>query len=290
MLTRRDFMAGAAGLTAAAGWSTANGRSKSALTIQDVIDMIVAEVPGAPWEPTVDTIKSGDPTQPVTGVLTTFLATQKTVNLAAQHRMNLIITHEPSFYNHFDKTDWLIDDPVYQAKRKVLEEHNIVVWRFHDYWHAHEPDGITTGALKKLGWEAYSQPNRPRICTIPSTTLSSLALFMKRSFGSERVRVVGHGDMPCKRVGLMLGALGGQSQIEMLREVDVIVVGEVREWETTEYVRDALVQNTRAVGLIAVGHALSEEPGMAWLAEWLKPRLPGYRVVHTAAEDPFFFV
>ena len=113
---------------------------------------------------------------------------------------------------------------------------------------------------------------------------------MKRSFGSERVRVVGHGDMPCSRVGLMLGALGGRSQIEMLREVDVIVVGEVREWETTEYVRDALVQKSRAVGLIAVGHALSEEPGMAWLAEWLTPRLPGYRVVHTAAKDPFFFV
>ena len=239
MLTRRDFLAGATGLAAM------TGLAKSAMTIQDVIDMIVAEVPGAPWEPTVDTIKSGDPTRPVTGVLTTFLATQAIVNLAAQHRMNLIITHEPTYYNHLDETDWLEDDPVYKAKRKVLDDHQIVVWRFHDYWHGHQPDGINAGVLKKLGWEAYAHPDQPRICTIPSTSLTDLALFMKRRFGSERVRVVGKPDMPCTRVGLVVGAAGGQPQIEMLREVDVVIVGEVREWETTEYVRDALVQSTR---------------------------------------------
>ena len=284
MLTRRDFLVGSAGLTAVAGMA------HSAMTIQDVIDMIVARVPRAPWEPTVDTIKSGDPSQPVTGVITTFLATQSIVNLAAQNRMNLIITHEPTFYNHLDETQWLADDPVFEAKRRVLVDHNIVVWRFHDYWHAHEPDGIVTGVLKELGWEAYADSDRPHICTIPSTSLTNLALFVKRQFGSERVRVVGKHDMPCTRVGLVVGAAGGQRQIETLREVDVIIVGEVREWETTEYIRDALVQSTRQIGLIAVGHALSEQPGMDWLARMLKPMLPELRVVHVAAGDPFFFV
>ena len=284
MLTRRGFLAGAAGLTAAASLVRSNR------TVQDVIDMIIAEVPGAPWKPTVDTVKSGDPSQPVTGVITTFLATQTIVNLAAQHRMNLVISHEPTYYNHLDETTWLAGDPVYQAKRQVLDDHNIVVWRFHDYWHAHRPDGINTGVLKKLGWESYADPAQPRICMIPSTSLTDLAVFTKRRFGAERVRVVGQPDMPCTRVGLAVGAVGGQRQIEMLREVDVIIVGEVREWESTEYIRDALVQSTRRIGLIAVGHALSEEPGMAWLAEWLEPRLPDMRVVHVAAEDPFFFV
>ena len=90
--------------------------------------------------------------------------------------------------------------------------------------------------------------------------------------------------------GLVVGAASGQRQIEMLRQVDVIVVGEVREWETTEYIRDALAQSTREVGLIVVGHALSEEAGMEWLADWLKPRLPAIRVVHMASGDPFLFV
>ena len=194
MLTRRTFLAGATGLTLAAGMS------KSIHTIQDVIDLIVAEIQGAPWESTVDTVKSGDSTQPVTGVITTFMGSQHIINRAAQHRMNLIITHEPIYYNHLDETDWLVGDPVYGMKRKILEDNNIVVWRFHDYWHTHKPDGIITGVLKQLGWEAYAQPEQPRICQIPPKSLIDLALFMKRRFGAQRVRVVGNADMSCRRV------------------------------------------------------------------------------------------
>lgn len=284
MLTRREFIAGSTGAALAARLP------KRARTIQQVIDMIVAEIPNAPWEPTVDTIKSGDPSQPCTGIITTFLATQRVIDGAARHALNLIITHEPTYYNHLDETDWLSEDPVYQAKRKVLDEKNLVVWRFHDYWHAHSPDGIATGVLKLLGWEGYALPGRPQICHIPPVKLSNLSLFMKQRFGAKRLRIMGNPDMDCARVGLLVGAVGGQRQIETLPDVDVLVVGEVREWETTEYIRDAALQGTRDIGLIVVGHALSEEPGMKWLAEWLTPRVPGIRVVHQPTGDPFYFV
>ncbi|MCY4673983.1 MAG: Nif3-like dinuclear metal center hexameric protein [Bacteroidetes bacterium] len=284
MVTRREFLAQSGGGILLAGLHN------KALTIQDVINLITEEIPGAPWEPTVDTVKSGDVTQPVRAVLTTFLATQRTIDYAARHGVNLIITHEPTYYNHLDETSWLENNPVYQKKRKTLEDNGIVVWRFHDYWHAHRPDGIATGVLKRLGWEAYAQPDQPQICQIPSVPLGELSRFMKDRFGAKRVRVMGSADMPCSRVGLLVGAVGGQRQIEMLSEVDVLVVGEVREWETTEYVRDANWQGERQVGLIVIGHALSEEPGMEWLAEWLTPRLPGTIVVHQESGDPFYFV
>ena len=284
MVTRRAFLAQSGGSVLLAGLH------KRIPTIQDVINLIMEEIPGAPWEPTVDTVKSGDVTQPVRAVLTTFLATQRTIDYAARHGVNLIITHEPTYYNHLDETSWLENNPVYQKKRKTLEDNGIVVWRFHDYWHAHEPDGVATGVLKRLGWEAYAQPDQPQICQIPSVPLGELSLFMKDRFGAQRIRVMGSAGMPCSRVGLLVGAVGGQRQIEMLSEVDVLVVGEVREWETTEYVRDANWQGDKQVGLIVIGHALSEEPGMEWLAEWLTPRLPGIIVVHQECGDPFYFV
>ncbi len=284
MVTRRAFLAQSGGGILLAGLH------KKIPTIQDVINLIMEEIPGAPWEPTVDTVKSGDVTQPVRAVLTTFLATQRTIDYAARHGVNLIITHEPTYYNHLDETSWLENDPVYQKKRKTLEDNGIVVWRFHDYWHAHRPDGVATGVLKRLGWEAYAQPDQPQICQIPSVPLGELSRFMKDRFGAERIRVMGSADMPCSRVGLLVGAASGQRQIEMLSEVDVLVVGEVREWETTEYVRDANWQGDRQMGLIVIGHALSEEPGMEWLAEWLTPRLPGTIVVHQESGDPFYFV
>lgn len=291
--TRRDFLAALTAAVGAFSLRPAYGRARPAkpMTIQDVIDLIIAAVPGAPQEGSVDTVKSGDPSQPVTGIVTTFLATFQVIEAAIARGANLIVTHEPTFYNHLDEVDWLEGDPVYEAKRRLLEEHNIVVWRFHDYWHLHRPDGITMGALEKLGWEAYASPDDVNLCVIPPTPLADLALFLKDTFGAHTARVMGDPAMTCARVGLLLGAWGGRRQIEFLGrdDVEVLVCGEVREWETTEYVRDAAKAGLNK-GLIVVGHALSEEPGMEWLVPWLQPRVPDIPVTHIPAGDPFRYV
>jgi len=284
MPTRREFL-----VAAAAGTMVAGRMERRARTIQEIINICKEVAPDVSQDSTVDTVKFGDPTQEIRGVATTFLATNEVIWEAARSGCNLLITHEPTFYNHFDETNWLADDPVYLAKRKLLEDFGMVVWRFHDHWHARTPDGIAVGVLKHLGWEAYARPDNPRICDIAPTPLSSLSVFMKRRFGAQRVRVMGAPDMLCSKVGLVVGAAGGNTQIAMLKEVDALVVGEVREWETTEYVRDAVYAN-KSHGLIAVGHALSEEPGMKYLAEWLKPRVPEARVRFIPTGDPFRYV
>ncbi len=40
------------------------------------------------------------------------------------------------------------------------------------------------------------------------------------------------------------------------------------------------------VAVIVVGHGLSEEAGMAALADWLRQRLPGLPITHVPAGDP----
>ncbi len=264
----------------------AKGRARS---IQDVIDICIEAAAVEPWESTVDTVKVGDPSQEVRGIATTFLATYEVIWKAIRQGANLIITHEPTFYNHLDETDWLARDPVYAAKWKLLDEYGMVIWRYHDYWHARDPDGIAIGVLRHLGWEGYAQPGNPQICEVPAMPLSRLALFMKRRFGAQRVRVMGAPELTCSKVALLVGAVGGRTQIEAVRGVDALVVGEVREWETTEYIRDG-VYNEQPRGLIVVGHALSEEPGMRYLAEWLSPRVPEVKVRHIPAGDPFRYI
>jgi putative NIF3 family GTP cyclohydrolase 1 type 2 len=261
------------------------------ITIQQIINGVLEAVPGAPLKDTVDTFKSGNPAQEVTGIVTTFLASYEVIQRAIDLGANLIITHEPTYYNHLDEVDWLGDDPVYEAKRQLIEENDVVIWRFHDHWHMHRPDGILTGTVKALGWEAYADAKIPTVYTIPSMSLQDLALLFKKKLGIHTVRVVGDLKMVCRRVGLMLGAMGGGAQINFLRleGLDVIVCGEVREWETTEYVRDAVAQG-RKNALIVLGHANSEEAGMAWLVEWLRPRFPGVDVTHVGVGDPFHFV
>jgi putative NIF3 family GTP cyclohydrolase 1 type 2 len=236
--TRRHFIArGAAGLVVLGAVRASGAESGKAegLTIRHVIDRILSEVPPGP-EDTVDTIKAGNPDQPVTGVVTTFLASAEVLDEAIARGANLVITHEPTFYNHRDRVDWLRGDEVYEHKRRLLEDSGIVVWRFHDGIHRFEPDGIVAGVLEELGWQEYAHPDDPRVCEIPPVTLRELAALFEERLGTKRVLAVGDPRRRYRTVGLMVGAEGGESQMRFLRAtgVEVLVVGELAEWETSE--------------------------------------------------------
>lgn len=262
------------------------------MTIEELLQRILAQIPGEPLEDTVDTVKCGDPTQPLRGIVTTCMATYNVIVRAVEGHANLIITHEPTFYNHRDEIAWLAEDPTYIDKRRLLDEHGIVVWRFHDHWHRHQPDGILTGVVRRLGWEAYATEGIGPFFRLPATTVGALAEELKMRLGIAVVRVVGDPVMSCENVALLPGAAPMRWQIDALarEEIHVAVVGEAREWETVEYVRDsASVGFPKA--MILLGHVASEEPGMAYLAEWLRPLVPAaIPIMHVPAGEPFSYV
>lgn len=261
------------------------------LTAQALIDRILAETPNGLRHPTVDTVKAGDPSQPVRGVVTTCMATVAVIRQAIALGANLIVTHEPTFYSHLDETEALTEDPVYLAKRDLIEASGLVVWRYHDHIHSLQPDGIFTGVVRQLGWGPYVDESVRGLCLLPPTSLWDLVSMLKERLEIERVRVLGSPSMVCQRVGLAVGAAGGARQIAFLRDqnLDLLVCGELNEWETAEYVRDAdLLGYKRA--LVVLGHVNSEEPGMAWLAGWLNERFPDLPVWHVPAGDVMGYV
>ena len=294
-LKRREFLttvvAGSA-MTMVPGWSHAwNGNvpaTAPSLSVQQVIDLILKEIPGAPFKQTVDTLKSGDGQQAVTGIVTTMFATIDVIKQTASIGANFIIAHEPTFYGHLDETAWLEGDPVYQFKKSLLQKNNIAVWRFHDYWHTHKPDGVLMGVLTKLGWQQYYDADNPRMIVLPPTTLGTITDHARKSLGIRQVRVIGDRNQVCKRISVMPGAAGGTAQIKLLQKEkpDVLIVGEVHEWETAEYIRDAQAMGL-PMSLIVLGHAESEEPGMAWLAPWLQPKVGEIKVTHIPSHNPF---
>jgi putative NIF3 family GTP cyclohydrolase 1 type 2 len=259
-------------------------------TIQDVVDTILKTVPGAPIAGTVDTFKSGDPSQPVKGIVTTFMATRQVIDKAVELGANLIITHEPTYFNHRDEIEWLKDDRVYTSKREVLDRNNIVVWRFHDHWHMHQPDGILTGFLKLAGAEAFVDPAHDWIVDIEPTPLMELIDMAKVRLNMPTVRVVGPQDMLCRRVALILGSCPPEYQIGAYQHdrADVVVCGETSEWQVCEYVRDSVAAGMNRA-LIILGHEKSEEAGMEYLVKWLRPMLPGVPITHVPSGDPIRF-
>jgi hypothetical protein len=80
-----------------------------------------------------------------------------------------------------------------------------------------------------------------------------------------------------------------QIQVVGRQDVDVVVCGELHEWETSENVRDAVQIGSREA-VIAIGHANSVEAGMKWLVEWLQPRLPKVTITHIPAGNPFQYL
>ncbi|MFN8448087.1 MAG: Nif3-like dinuclear metal center hexameric protein [Anaerolineae bacterium] len=256
-------------------------------TVQAMIDKILTAIPGAPFAETVDTIKAGDPAQEVTGVVTTFLATCEVLQQAVDAGANFIITHESPYYIHQALPAWLADDPVYRTKWQFIADHRLVIWRFHDYWHRHQPDGILTGVAQALGWSGYADPDRRNVFELPTMPFSDLVAQVDERLGCRRTMTVGRPDMPCSKIALLVGFPGSEWQITALRgDVDVLVTGELHEWETSEYVRDAIYQGL-SKALIVTGHQVSEEAGMAYLVDWLRPRFPGVPITHIPSGDPF---
>jgi putative NIF3 family GTP cyclohydrolase 1 type 2 len=262
------------------------------LTAREVITRIQQHV-GVPWQSdTVDTFKAGNPDTLVTGIAVTMMATLDVLQRAAASGDNLIITHEPTFFDHLDNSAQLPEkenDAVLVAKRKFIATHHLVIWRFHDHWHARKPDGIEAGMVNALGWQKFEDPNNQYLFNIPDITLAQLVGEIKRKLGIRVMRVVGDPDLHVTKVALAPGAAGFSRHAEALEMpgVQALVVGETREWETVEYVADAMVEG-RKKSLIILGHIPSEQAGMEECTRWLKTFVSEVPITFVPAQEPFW--
>ncbi|WP_167859100.1 Nif3-like dinuclear metal center hexameric protein [Paenibacillus cymbidii] len=250
------------------------------ITVQMIVDRLIE--PAGKREQTVDTLKSGSPDAAVRKVAVVFTATYAVIRQAAETGVDLLITHEPTYYNHLDETDLLAGDPVFERKRALIEQSGVAIFRLHDYIHLYKPDGILSGMLQALEWEAYADPERLHVLTPPADeghTSRTIAEQLKRKLGIDSMLVAGDPDMPVKRFAIKPGAAGFRSHMQLLakEEIDLLVVGETNEWETNEYVRDAADMGL-VKALIVTGHQKSEEAGMSTVVGMLRESFPELQV------------
>ena len=240
-------------------------------TAAQVIAAIIKNTGSSPVQNTVDIIKEGDPETVVKGIVTTMFATMDVLKQAVSKNSNLIIVHEPLYYNHRDETTQFQNDPVFLQKQRFIKDNKLVIWRFHDYIHRMQPDGIMSGMVTKLGWKNYVVDGHLDQYKIPETTLSGLLKNLKQIFPKNSFYVVGNPEMKLSKVRFAAGAPGSASHIKLLEDnnVDVVLAGESPQWETYEYTRDAVSQG-RNKAIIFLGHIASEEAGMDFCAGWLK--------------------
>jgi len=284
---RRDLVLAGIGLAAA---RTAAPRQPGApLTAADVVARIQKMV-GIPWRPvTVDKIVAGSPDTPVKGIATTMMATLDVLERAATAGRNMVITHETPFYMHQDQTADLVNDPTYQFKMNFIREHGMVVFHFHDHWHARRPDGIAVGMMRELGWTKHADGQDLHRFTFAGVPLERFAKEIQSRLQAHTMRVVGNPKLPVHRVLTSWGYISRMPGIAEFRapDVDVLIGGETREWELVEYVQDCISMGGKKA-LILLGHVLSEQAGMKYCAEWLRSFISEAPVQFISAAEPFW--
>jgi putative NIF3 family GTP cyclohydrolase 1 type 2 len=140
-----------------------------------------------------------------------------------------------------------------------------------------------------MGWEKFQQEENPYLFTMPERTLEALAAEVAKKLGSPVVRVVGAPGMKVTRIAFSPGSAGFVRETHALEmdNVEVLLVGETREWETVEYAADAVTEGKRKA-LIVIGHVPSEQAGMEECARWLKTFLRDVPIEFVPAKQPFW--
>ncbi len=286
-VTRRQMIAGSAAAAALA--FARSGFAAGPLTVQQVLERMREHVNG-PWrEGGVDRVIFGSSGSEVRGIGTAMMCTFDVLKAAVKANVNLIITHEPTFWSHQDNVSELQNDPLYLRKTAYMQHRNLVSYHLHDHWHALRPvDGINDGMQQQLGWTGYMDPANQRMFTLPPTTLLALSESLQTRLGARTMRVVGDPALTVRRVYESWGNCGVFPGVQFLdSDADVLVIGETQDWDLIAYVQD-LVSSGARKALVVLGHVRSEMFGMRYCAEWLKGFVPEVPVTFLNTVEPYW--
>ena len=241
-------------------------------------------------EKTRDKVLYGNVDQECTGIVTSCWASVDVIEYAIEKGANLIISHEALFWNHGDHQEWLEEskNSVYLEKRKLLDDHQIVVWRDHDYIHSGIPykgdyiDGIFLGLAKKMGWEdklIVNPINEFEPSLLCSTAYSFDHSIKAKDLAKELIdtchlngiKLIGNSNADIKKAAVLFHVFGDANEAIKntdKSDVDCLLSMELIDFTYAEYLRDSGMLGRNRVSL-GMGHFNLEEPGMEYMLEYL---------------------
>lgn len=253
----------------------------------DVMNEVFSWAPGE-YVQTCDTIKAGSPDTEVSRVAVCCFPAPQVIREAAEWGAQLLITHEPLYHDHWDGEP---TTPVGKAKRALIEQTGLTVYRYHDHPHAAPMDLICEGELKALGLAGRltgkSEHGSYHYTLDEPMTPRALAARVEKMLGIAHVRICGAADEPCTRLTLCWGAPWGVFD-EIVGEAEIVLAGEACEWQAGEYARDAAQLGFRKA-LLILGHCGSETDGMEHVAQLMQEKLPQLEIRHFRSGEVYTY-
>lgn len=231
---------------------------------------------------TVDNIVIGDPNAAVSNCAVTWISSFVAVREAVERNLDLLITHEPTFYGHTQNSETAYQKETgYGAeKRKFIEDNGLAILRLHDTWDRWPDIGIP------WSWARFLQLSGPPATTnegdrpptqlrydIEPTTLGEFANHVaSRTAAIGEGHPVAYGELEwtVSKVGVGTGCI---CDIDVFRELgcDLSVVCD----DAISHTRDIQWAVDEGHSVIRVNHGTSEEAGMKSLADYIENKVEG---------------
>jgi len=262
------------------------------LRASEIREHFVSRADWVDSEKTVDRVIIGDPDREVRRVLVTWISSFAALRVAAERGVDMLMTHEPTFYVHANELEKMPAMEVVEAKRRFIERSGLVILRNHDVWDRMPQVGIPWAWARFLGLGttptatgANGYQHRYDIEPAPLDALAARIAARTATIGEPYVQVVGDGSRQVSRVGIGTGC-GCNTAIYQQMGCDVSVVCDDGScyWSNIQCAAD----NEHPV--IRVNHGTSEEPGMVTLTEYINANLPGVEAEHLPHGSSFRLV
>ena len=244
---------------------------------RELLDYFLSKAPWVDPENTVDKIIIGNPDKEISKILVVWQPSLATVRYAADNGYDAIMTHEPTFYIHRDELSTLESLPGNSVKKKIalekkrlIESADLVVIRNHDVWDRFPQKGIPWAWAALMGlegipdgvaWEGYQHAY-----AIQPTSAMQFALQMKDRLPRKgEMQFFGVGEKTVSRIGIGTGyACDLEYYYGMGCDCVVVCDDSFLHW------RDIAPAVDMGIPVIRVFHSTSEDPGISWLAEYMR--------------------
>ena len=258
------------------------------MTAREVVDLIKKKAGTWNEQSYRDVFHGGNPDATVKGIATTMMVTLDMLKRAQEAGLNMVISHEDTWWNDRDDTNQLGGNALYNLKTRYILNNDMIIWRDHDHMHVMKPDFTVVGELRSVGIAGGENATmRSGVVTIPETTFGEFAAQVKRMSRFRAIRCVG--DPKAKVSRILVGP--GYATPRLAPEVDVVIGGEQQEadggFDNVEYALDAASLGM-AKGVIMLGHVVSEQAGMEDYAAWLRTLIHDVPIQFVPAEEPFW--
>lgn len=245
----------------------------------------------APWvtpEATVDGPKAGDSTRPVNKAAVCWYPCLNTLRDAHQAGCDLVIAHEPLFWEHARDEQRHRNRGPGAVKHAFLEETGLAVLRVHDSWDQWPGAGIRDSWADFLGFtkRVYASENNTShayhaIYEITPQPLAALAHHLADRallLGEDRVQVMGEPGRIIRTVGLGVGCIGpDESVVEHGADACIMCYDGASYWDLRERLYEA------GAAVITVEHGTTEMPGLENLRTYLSSVFKDIEFIYLAS-------